>query len=226
MVFRRIRSTVRTWSLLLLLTAALPGPRVQAAELDWETSREAALDRAAAEGKRVLLLAGRNSCAFCQHVKTVVCEDPAVRGVLDQYYVPWYSLIDDSTEWHPYALGLIQFNLPLIAIVDPDRPQQFLQRSTGDRQEAEFLEFVQAWAKPKPPKLFLQSESGGQLFLRWTTDPAMRYRVEVSTDHGDSWQALSDDLLGAAQPEYLFPIEPAAHARFRVMTAHAEADAE
>jgi hypothetical protein len=191
---------------------------LNAASIEWVTTREEALDRAAEEGKRVLLLAGRETCSNCRAMKYNLCEEPAARAIIDRFYVPWYCPIDDNTEWHSYAIGLLSFTLPLIAVVDPDRPNQYLERTTGLRSGAQFQAFLEEWRKPAPPVLGIRAGEEGGMQLFWQGRDFMVYQLEYSLDGGENWSPLGEPIAGSAQPEVVVPIQLETQAYFRVMT--------
>ncbi len=99
--------------------------------VEWVSSRDEAVSRALAEGKKILLLAGRDTCGNCNYVRNTVAETPDISEILNDYYICWYCIVDTSTEWYPYASGLGSFTLPLICVIDPADPLVYLDRSTG-----------------------------------------------------------------------------------------------
>jgi hypothetical protein len=98
---------------------------------------------AKAQGKFVLLLAGRPTCSNCQTMKNFVAESetPPVKALINDYFVPWYSDIDESRDHTNYISGLSSsWVLPLICVIDPDQPSQYLDRSTGVQQAPVFYQ--------------------------------------------------------------------------------------
>lgn len=73
-------------------------------------------------------------------MRFTVCEssDPPIKATIEEHYVPWYSNVDSSTEWYPYASGLVSITLPLIAVIDPDDSDHYLDRTTGVQAPAVF----------------------------------------------------------------------------------------
>lgn len=99
--------------------------------VEWVNSRDEAIFQANSECKRILLLAGRETCGNCRYMKYTVMETPEVSGVLEDHFVCWFCDVDSSTEWHSYAEGLGSFYLPLICVIDTEDPSAYLARSTG-----------------------------------------------------------------------------------------------
>ena len=104
-----------------------------AADLVWQTSRDTAISMAISQGKRVLLVGGREACGNCQYMKYTACEstDPPIRSLIDESYIPWFCDVDNSDEWYGYASGLGTFYLPLICIIDPEDSENYMDRTTG-----------------------------------------------------------------------------------------------
>lgn len=105
----------------------------QAQPLTWVHSQSQALELAQNQGKLILLLAGRDSCAECDYMHNTVCEstDPPVKALIQDAYVPWYCDIDFSDEWKPYAAGMSSFPLPLICTIHPTNATGYLDRSVN-----------------------------------------------------------------------------------------------
>ena len=114
--------------------------------VEWVSDRDEAVSRAIAEGKMILLLAGRDTCGNCNYMRHTVMELPDISEILNDSYVCWYCIVDTSTQWYPYAGGLGSFTLPLICVIDPADPLVYLDRSTSvvyaDVFKPRLLEFV------------------------------------------------------------------------------------
>ncbi len=117
----------------------------------WLTSKDEAMAQALAEGKEVLLLAGRPICSLTTYMKETVCEmtSPAIRNEILAGYIPWYSDVDASTEWGTYSWGLGSFTLPLICRIDPGNPDQYLDRSTGVQDADAFYDRLRSFEVEK-----------------------------------------------------------------------------
>ena len=90
--------------------------------LTWLTSRAAAISKAKAEGKKVFLIYGRDTCWNTQTTKNSSCEAVAVKSILYKDYVCWYSNCDideQSAESRGYFDSSIGSTLPFIAVIDP-----------------------------------------------------------------------------------------------------------
>ena len=110
----------------------------QAAPIVWKTTRAGAVAEAQASGKKILLMAGRESCGHCQNMKYTVCELPSIRPIIDAHYVGWFCVVDTSSEWQAYANGLGSFTTPLICVIDPSDSLNYLDRSTSSQTESVF----------------------------------------------------------------------------------------
>jgi hypothetical protein len=101
--------------------------------LVWQTSRATAVSMATTQGKHILLFAGRESCSNCQYMKYTACEStsPAIKDLIEKSFIPWFSDVDNSTEWGVYADGLGGFALPLICVIDLQDSDSYLDRTTG-----------------------------------------------------------------------------------------------
>ena len=88
--------------------------------LEWLTTRDAAFAKARAEGKKVFLISGRDTCGNTMGTRDYSCEDPSVKRHLLKNYVCWYNNCDDQYEESaPYFNGYDMGNmLPFIAIID------------------------------------------------------------------------------------------------------------
>jgi hypothetical protein len=103
----------------------------QAQSLTWIDSKDQAWSMAINQGKMILLLAGRASCAECEYMHNSVCESvtPPVKALIQEGYVPWYCDMDISNEWMPYAADLTSFTLPMICIIHPTNASVYVDRS-------------------------------------------------------------------------------------------------
>ncbi len=72
-------------------------------------------------------------------MRFTVCEstNPPIKELIEEQYIPWYCDVDTSTEWWAYASGLGSFILPLIAVIDPNTPNTYLNRTTGIQSAAD-----------------------------------------------------------------------------------------
>lgn len=104
-----------------------------AGTLNWIDSRDEAIMQAQRDGKKILLIAGRNDCAECDYMHNLVCEstNPPVRLLIESEYVPWFCNIDFGDDWKPYAVGLTSFPLPLICTIHPTNTATYMDRSVG-----------------------------------------------------------------------------------------------
>ncbi len=75
-------------------------------------------------------------------MRDTVCEmsDPPIKDFITAYYIPWFSDVDNSTEWGTYADGLSGLTLPIICRIDPADPDNYLDRSTGVQDPNDFYD--------------------------------------------------------------------------------------
>lgn len=132
-------------------------PYAAAAQLVWQTSKQAALELAVQQNKKVLLLAGRDTWGYTTYMKFTVCEQtsPPVRNFIEEHYIPWYCDMDNSTEWYTYASGLGSFTLPVICVIDPSNSDSWLDRSTGFQYADDFYARLQSHIPSAKGRIFL-----------------------------------------------------------------------
>lgn len=123
-----------------LITILVTGGNIIAEDPEWQFLRANAFSKAQSENKKIIFFAGRPQCSICSYVinNVLVSSDPPVSDIIKQHYVLWYSHVDTSTEWYPYASGLGSFTLPLICIIDPSGQKIYEDRSTGPQYAAAF----------------------------------------------------------------------------------------
>ena len=90
--------------------------------LTWYTSRDTAIAKAKAAGKRVFLIYGRDTCWNTQTTKNESCEQGSVKNLLLKDYVCWYSncdIYEQNAESRGYFDSSVGSTLPFIAVIDP-----------------------------------------------------------------------------------------------------------
>jgi hypothetical protein len=134
--------------------------------LVWKTSKTEAVSAAISEGKKILLLAGRETCGNCSYMKNTVCESisPAIKTLIQQKFVLWFCDVDASSDWYTYASGLGSFYLPLMCCIDPNNPDTYLDRTTGIQSPDEFYARLLAIGGP-PQDLKGDFDGNGMLGL-------------------------------------------------------------
>jgi hypothetical protein len=122
------------------LASVLSTLAAQAQTLQWQDSKSNAMAMALSQGKRVLLMAGRHTCGNCNYMQNDVCESllPPIKNLIQSKFVPWFCVVDTSTEYYPYASGLGSFTTPLICCIDPHQPNVYLDRTTGTQAPQTF----------------------------------------------------------------------------------------
>ncbi len=180
----------------------------------WLATRADAAAAARNSGKLVLLLAGRRSCIHCTTMKTVVCEEPAVRQLIDSSYVCWYCPVDDSTEWHPYATGLGTVYLPMICVIDPGDSTAYLDRSTSLQDTEVFRLRLLSHLPAAPIRVAMAGTNPSR--LRWASEGQLHYRVLKSEDLVD-WVFVGEKLTGDGSPLEVDDWSAAGRCCYRVM---------
>lgn len=109
-----------------------PTQQAQTAGLRWETSQATAIQKALQHRKLILMVAGRDECGNTNSVRAQLENSTNdFRKMLQQKYVLWYSNVDSSEEHFQYTDGLGgRWTLPLVVIIDPRNPAQYIQRMT------------------------------------------------------------------------------------------------
>ncbi|MHB1348623.1 MAG: lipase/acyltransferase domain-containing protein [Desulfobulbaceae bacterium] len=130
-----------------LITSFFITTDIALAELIWQTSKSSTVNLALNEGKKILLIAGRDSCAYTNYMRYTVCHQtsPPIQNLIQQQYIPWYVDVDFSTEWYTYASGLTEFMLPLICVIDPQDSDNYLDRTTGLQAANDFYSRLDAY---------------------------------------------------------------------------------
>ena len=110
--------------------------------ITWLTNLSQSIEKAKQEKKYVLLVAGRETCANTNYMrKTVmVMMNPPILSCINEHYVCCFSDVDASTDYYAYTTGLGGFTLPLICVVDPNKPKTFIDRSTNIQTPADLYD--------------------------------------------------------------------------------------
>lgn len=117
-----------------------PLPPPSTGKLVWLTSKSEVLTKAQAEGKKILLLAGRENCSVTTGMRDFACElsTPPIKSLIERYFVPWFidtNRIPGDVQYYAWYLpGVQTYNMPLIAVIDPANIQGFLDRSYGNQK--------------------------------------------------------------------------------------------
>ena len=119
---------------------------IQHPSLDFATTKEEALVRAFRENKRILLVQGRETCGNTRNALFSVIPSAAVKALVDEGYVLWYSNCDVQTDSRSYAAGLGSYTLPLIAILDPQDMSTPVARTTGPQSADGLLALLEEHA--------------------------------------------------------------------------------
>jgi thiol:disulfide interchange protein len=132
------------------------GPDVYDVHADGSAQISAALARASAEHKRVLLIFGANWCIWCHRLHNTLESDPTVSAILNDHYVPVY--VDVNRE-----LGVArnadvvarygnptQFGLPVLVVLNSGG-SRLHTKDSGDLEDGpghspkKIAEFLTLW---------------------------------------------------------------------------------
>ena len=88
--------------------------------LAWVTSRGTAFSLARAQGKKIFLVSGRDTCPNTAATRNFSCEDASVKRYLQNDYVCWYNDCDAQYEeaYKYFSRNDVGNTLPFIAIID------------------------------------------------------------------------------------------------------------
>lgn len=127
-------------------------PPMPDGKLTWAKDRTTAVAAAKSQGKKIILLAGRETCPTTTGMRDIACEsprinsathlpeplDPLIKRLIWERFIPWFIDIDripDDTQlytWYRPGDGKDYF-LPMIAVIDPANPQTYVDRSYGNQ---------------------------------------------------------------------------------------------
>lgn len=138
------------------------GPDVYDTHADGEAQIAAALGKASAEHKLVLLDFGANWCIWCRRLHSTFETDPAVSGALDRGFV--VVMIDVNTRnGVKRNAGVnerygdpIKHGIPVLVVLDSDG-KQLTTKDSGELEEGEghspakITAFLARWAPPGHP---------------------------------------------------------------------------
>ena len=130
-------------------------------ELEWYISRDEAVEAALMEGKRILLVSGRDTCYNTTYLRETACYDPDVLEILTEGFVLWYNDCDtDGSDVLAYIDGLGTYDLPLVCVLDPYDMDTYIARSTGFMDEDDLYDFLVNLADWEPTGFALDIEDG------------------------------------------------------------------
>lgn len=138
------------------------GPDIYDVHADGTGQIAAALTRASAENKRVLLIFGANWCIWCHRLHATLESDAAVSRALDRGFVT--VMVDVNTrkgekrnaDVNERYGNPIQHGIPVLVVLGSDG-KQLTTKDSGELEEgdahspAKILAFLSAWAPPAHP---------------------------------------------------------------------------
>jgi len=135
------------------------GPDIYDVRADGSAQVAAALTRAAAEHKRVILDFGANWCIWCRRLHSTIERDPAVSRALERDFV--VVMVDVNTRNGPRRNAdvnerygnPVRHGIPVLVVLGSDG-KQLATKDTGELEEgdghspAKIAAFLAAWAPP------------------------------------------------------------------------------
>jgi len=181
-----------------LLQCSAPTAILASDALQWTDTKSEAVSEAQRTGRLILLLAGRDTCENCKYMKGTVCESEPIKRLVQDNYVAWWCPVDDSSEWGRYAAGLGGFILPLICVIDPGDANNYLDRTTSVQYPAEFETRLRSHLPSVLPRPSLVKD-GANVYLTWPSEEGVNYRIQRSTNYGESWSYMGTLVSGTAE---------------------------
>ena len=113
----------------------------------WYEDRDEAFALAKEEGKFVLLLYGKTKCDNCNAAKEHISKAP-IDKIISDYFVLWFCDYD-ILEKRAQGVGYQEFYegsifLPLLCVIDPEKPMPALSYSTGGKTAREIENILKA----------------------------------------------------------------------------------
>ena len=99
-----------------------------AKEIEWVDNKATAFKLAKEQGKFIFLLVGIEGCSRCQNAIKLLNEEP-FRSIAEDNYIMWINEYDnpdtyDEVGIYTYEYVQIGVTLPLLYIIDPDKPEK------------------------------------------------------------------------------------------------------
>jgi hypothetical protein len=111
--------------------------------MDFATTKAEAVERALAEGRRILLVRGREACWNTRTTLFSSVPSEAVRALVETRYVLWYSNCDRQGDGAMYSAGSA---LPTVAVLDPRAMETAVAATNGYQDPAALRAFLDASA--------------------------------------------------------------------------------
>ena len=170
----------------------------------WYMSRREAIAAAKKSGKKIFLLCGCNLCYDARTTK-LSCEEPSVKPELTAKCVLWYSNHDTQANEHSKYLPCGDFAFPVVCVIDPDNPDTYIKRATGDDYRgalrgSDVLAFI---ADIPYPTVFVSSasDSSSKGLTPSTGDVTAQYQyADAKTFYGAVYNG--DDVVGIVELKF------------------------
>ena len=107
--------------------------------MDFATTKAEAVERALAEGRRILLIRGREACWNTRTTLFSSVPSEAVKALVEKRYVLWYSNCDRQGDGSMYAAGSA---LPTVAILNPRAMESAVAATNGYQDAAALRAFL------------------------------------------------------------------------------------
>ncbi len=153
----------------------------------WMTTREEAFAAARAQGKKIFLIYGRDTCWNTMTTKDTSCEAGNVKPRLAKDYVLWYSNCDTQrAEASRYFWHLGGITLPGIAVIDPDYEDTYIVCDTDYHTANELVELLDSVEKTPFPAYATDGTSTQGVQVTWpAATGAESYNVWRCGDYWD-----------------------------------------
>lgn len=148
----------------------LPSFSLQAQELtyeelieSWIKSKDEAFEKAKAEGKYVLLFAGRTTCGSCKASLKAIKEGEDIQAIIKESYVLWYTDWDQmkTNTQHEARAYFNEYNvaagkdtvlakkiLPGMFIIDPENPEKSVTLDFAVNTSEKLIAFLDISGRP------------------------------------------------------------------------------
>lgn len=95
------------------------------------------------------MVAGRDECGSTHYMRNKVISTPEASALARDKFVLWSTNVDTESEWRKYTRGVLRrFSLPVIAVINPWDPDNYLDRSFGGDKAEVFAGWLASFSVP------------------------------------------------------------------------------
>ena len=173
-----------------------------AAGLEWHYSESEAFFEANAQGKKIIMLAGSDSCIYCISMKygVFLTEDPPIKELLENNFILWYSNVDTSSEHYKYLADYpgSTYGIPLICVIDPESENIYEDRTMGAQNSSVFYNrLLEHLPEPEPETstwtLISLNRQPDNPSVASVLEPIMDNLISVWAYHENEWRVFDPD---------------------------------